>query len=107
MRSLVRVFVAVALLSAVPGMPAQQPEIVHAQLSTQNGGQGLKAILSHRTDSPVWVGYTVPVNEFSSGWGESRVSYLEGYGASNTSYTGGGNRSFDHAVILLRVEDGG
>jgi hypothetical protein len=108
MHPLVRLFVAVAILPAASAAPAQQPKIVHAQLVTEAGTQGLNTVLHNlkRQTSPQWIGYSIPVmNNFASGWSENRVAYLEG----NTESSGNSesnNQKFDHAVILLRVADG-
>jgi HEAT repeat protein len=110
MRPFVRLFVAAVMISVAPVMQAQQPKIVHAQLTTEAGSQGLNALLhglKHQTN-PQWIGYAVPVmNNFSSGWNERRVTYLEGNGDSNgNSVDGHNSRTFDRTVILLRVADG-
>jgi len=110
MRPFVRLFVAAAIISVAPAMQAQQPKIVHAQLTTEAGSQGLNAVLhglKHQTN-PQWIGYSVPViNNFSSGWNERRVTYLEGDRDSNGNSADGKNsRTFDRTVILLRVSDG-
>ncbi len=110
MRPFVRLFVAAAIISVAPAVPAQQPKIVHAQLTTESGSQGLNSVLhgvKHQTN-PQWIGYAVPViNNFSSGWNENRVTYLEGNGDSNGNSVDSNNRrTFDRTVILLRVSDG-
>jgi len=91
-------------------MLGQQPKIVHAQLTTEAGSQGLNAVLHglKRQTNPQWIGYSVPViNNFSSGWNERRVTYLEGKGDSNGNSVDSNNgRTFDSTMILLRVSDG-
>jgi HEAT repeat protein len=110
MRPFVRLFVTAAIISVAPAMQAQQPKIVHAQLTTEAGSQGLNAVLRglKRQTNPQWIGYSVPViNNFSSGWNERRVTYLEGKGDSNGNSVDSNNgRTFDHTMILLRVSDG-
>jgi HEAT repeat protein len=108
MRPLVRFFLAVAVICAVPAMKAQ-PKIVHAQLTTEAGSHGLSALihnLTHQTN-PQWVGYSLPVvTNFSSGWNERRVVYLEGDTNSNEKSENNDNQTFDHAIILLRIAEG-
>jgi HEAT repeat protein len=111
MRLFVRLFTIATLVSAVAMMPAQQPKIVHAQLATEGGNQGLNAVLHNlkHQNNPRWVGFSIPVidDKFSSGWNESRVTYLEGNrDESGNAHEDSSDRSFDHAVILLRVIDG-
>jgi hypothetical protein len=109
MQPVVRVFVAVVILSAASAVPAQQPKIVHAQLLSDAGTQGLNAVLHNlkRQTNPQWIGYSVPVvNGFSSGWNERRVVYLEGDTKSSGSSESSATRTFDHSVILLRVTEG-
>jgi HEAT repeat protein len=110
MRPFVRLSITAATVFATSTMLAQQPKVVHAQLTTEAGSQGLNLVfhnLRHQTN-PQWVGYSVPViNNFSSGWNESRVTYLEGNRDDNeSSRESNSNRAFDRAVILLRVTDG-
>jgi HEAT repeat protein len=110
MQPFVCFFVAFAAILAAPAMQAQQPKIVHAQLATEAGTQGLNAVLHDlkRQANPQWIGYSVPViNNFSSGWNESRVTYLEGNrDAVGDSVENNSKQTFDHAVVLLRVSDG-
>jgi len=109
MRLFARLFVTAAVVSVVPAMPAQQPKIVHAKLTTEAGAQGLNAVLHNLKpqDNPQWIGYSVPVmSRFSSGWNESRITYLEGNRDENGNSQEGSNQTFDQAVILLRVTEG-
>jgi HEAT repeat protein len=86
---------------------AQQPQFIHATLTTTAADHGLNAALDtlKRESSPLWVGYSIPVAEkFSSGW-YSRVSYLE---ADHPNYKkddtlNSSNTSYNHAVILFRI----
>ena len=107
MQPFVCLFVAAAIISAAPAMLGQQPKIVHAQLTTEAGSQGLNAVLHglKRQTNPQWIGYSVPViNNFSSGWNERRVTYLEGKGDSNGNSVDSNNgRTFDSTMILLRA----
>lgn len=109
MRDLLRIFVATAVLSAAPTLLAQQPTIVHGQMTTETANHGLNATLDSlkQQKGVVWIGYSVPVvNKFSSGWNSSRIEYLEGNGDSVVNNSEGGSQSSDQAVILLRVADG-
>ncbi len=56
MRLFVHLFAAAALVSVVPVMPAQQPKVVHTQLTTEAGGQGLNAVLHNlkSQNNPQW-----------------------------------------------------
>ena len=70
---------ALAILMLCPMLYAQQPNIVHAQLTNRAADHGLSAELTspEKTDAPQWVGYSVPTtNPFNSSWGTSHVSYL-------------------------------
>jgi hypothetical protein len=109
MRAFVRVFATALVLSAATALSAQQPTVVHGQVTTEAANRGLGTVvdgLKQQKDA-VWVGYSIPViNKFSSGWNSSRIDYLEGRNDGNVNESEGSNQSFDHAVILLRVADG-
>ena len=94
-------------LTATAGL-AQQPTIDHAQLTTRSGERGLAPELetAERGTSPVWVGWSIPVQGgFSSGWDTDRPVMLEGEGRSIDGDHQQSKR-FDHAVVLLRVASG-
>jgi HEAT repeat protein len=102
-------FVAVGLLSAEPMMSAQQPKIVHAQLTIQFGDQGLNPVLhsQRRQSAPQWIGYSIPIlNRISSGWSKNEPIYLEGDRDSSRHVEESSKQTFDHAAVLLRVIDG-
>ena len=64
------------VLSASPVILAQQPQVDHAQLTTQSVDHGLSAALDglRRQNAPLWAGYTIPVSDkFSSGWRSNGV----------------------------------
>ncbi len=109
MRAAVRTLIAILVLSVAANGFAQQPTVVHGQVTTEAANHGLgRAIdgLKQQKDA-VWVGYSVPaISKFSSGWNSSRVDYLEGNGDAITNESEGNNQSSDHAVILLRIADG-
>ncbi len=109
MRAFARAFVATTILSAATALFAQQPTVVHGQVTTEAANHGLKAVvdgLKQQKDT-VWVGYSIPViNKFSSGWNSSHIDYLEGNNVAIANESEGSNQSSDHAVILLRVADG-
>ncbi|HEU5340912.1 HEAT repeat domain-containing protein [Edaphobacter sp.] len=99
--------VVLAALAVAPCMLAQQPEVLHAQLTTQPAGSLGKTIDTlKQQNAPLWIGYSIPViGTFSSGWNNDPIAYLEGRNSS--TYTSGTARpSFDHANILLRAEGG-
>lgn len=100
------VFAAVAAASAVP---AQQPEVLHAQLSSQTAGNLASTIDSlERQAGPLWVGYAVPTTQkFSSGWNNDQTAYLEGdHDYGRTSSAAETKHDSDHANLLLRLEAG-
>jgi len=109
MRAAVRTLIAILVLSVAANGFAQQPTVVHGQVTTEAANHGLgRAIdgLKQQKDA-VWVGYSVPaISKFSSGWNSSRVDYLEGNGDAVTNESEGSNQSSDHAVILLRIAEG-
>jgi hypothetical protein len=109
MRAFVRDFSTALVLSAATALLAQQPTIVHGQVTTEAATHGLGAVveaLKQQKDA-VWVGYSIPViNKFSLGWNSSHIDYLEGKNDSIVNDSEGSNPSSDHAVILLRVADG-
>jgi hypothetical protein len=109
MRAFVRIFATALVLSAATALSAQQPTVIHGQVTTEAANRGLGTIVDglKQQKEPVWVGYSIPVvNKFSSGWNNSRIDYLEGRNDANVNEPEGSNQSFDHAVILLRVADG-
>jgi HEAT repeat protein len=109
MRAFVRGFVTTLVLSAATTLSAQQPTIVHGQVTTETANQGLGRVIDglKQQKDAVWLGYSIPViNKFSSGWNSNRIDYLEGNNNVTVNESGEGNQSFDHAVILLRVADG-
>ena len=98
-----------AALAAAPAMHAQQPEVLHAQLTTQPAGNLDSTIASLKQQAgPLWVGYAVPTTQkFSAGWGNDQTTYLEGEHNSGARVAEGeANRTFDHTNILLRIEAG-
>ena len=109
MRAFVRVFATALVLSAATALSAQQPTVVHGQVTTEAANRGLGAVVDglKQQKEPVWVGYSIPVvNKFSSGWNSSHIDYLEGNNNTIFNESEGSNQSFDHAMILLRVADG-
>jgi len=110
MRFPTRSLVLTAVLSCATGMFAQQPEVVHTQLTTQAADHGLNTALDtlKRESAPLWVGYSVPVvDRFSSGWNSNRVARLEGdRSPDNSDDVVAKHATFDHALILLRLSGG-
>jgi HEAT repeat protein len=108
MQTFVRAFVTTTVLSAATALFAQQPTIVHGQVTTEAADHELNAALDglKRQNSTMWVGYSIPVvSKFSSGWNSDRIAYLEGNGDSAND-SDGSSKSSDRAVILLRIADG-
>ena len=109
MRAFVRVFVTAFVLSVTATLFAQQPTVVHGQVTTEAANRGLGTVIDglKQQKDAVWVGYSIPViNKFLLGWNSSRIDYLEGKNDGIVNETEGSNQSSDHAVILLRVADG-
>jgi hypothetical protein len=109
MRAFARVFATALVLSATTTLFAQQPTVVHGQVTTEAANHGLGPVIDglKQQKDAVWVGYSIPViNKFSSGWNSSRIDYLEGKNDGIANESEGSNQSSDHAVILLRVADG-
>jgi hypothetical protein len=109
MRNLARIFVATTAMSWATALFAQQPTVVHGQVTTEAADHGLSAALDglKRQNSAIWVGYSIPViSKFSSGWNSSRIAYLEGHSDSEINDSDGNSKSSDRAVILLRIADG-
>ncbi len=98
-----------ALLS-VHYIAAQQPAVLHAQLSTIAPNQGLAAQIDtvKRTGAPTWVAWQIPVAEgFHSGAAAGRVIFLESsnpYDEHHAPYT---DAVLDHLDILMRIAGGG
>jgi HEAT repeat protein len=107
MRPLVRTLAVIVVFCAVTAF-AQQPQFLHARLTTLAAAHGLNAELDTLKGeaAPLWVGYSIPVVEkMSSGW-TSRVSYLEGDRPNvKEDNVDASKLSYDHAVILFRIAD--
>lgn len=108
MRTLARILVATAILSGTTALFAQQPTIVHGQVTTEVADHGLSGAIDSlkRQKDAMWVGYSIPVVSKFSGWNSSHIDYLEGNGDSIVSDSEENRQSSDHAVILFRVADG-
>ena len=67
MRSFTRVLVLAAAISATSVLPAQQPEVLHGQITTQAAAHGLTPYLDSlkHENAPLWVGYSIPVSKNS------------------------------------------
>lgn len=108
MRTFVHAFVTFVLSAATP-LFAQQPTVIHGQVTTEAANHGLATVIDglKQQKDAVWVGYSIPVNnKFSSGWNSDHIEYLEGNNNVTVNESEGSHQSFDHAVILLRVADG-
>ena len=86
---------------------AQQPEILHGQLSTHTASRGLSLELDtlKRENAQLWVGYSIPVSDrFNSGWGSNGVTYLEGGNRGDRDDDAKESApSFNHADVLIRI----
>ncbi|RXH56467.1 HEAT repeat domain-containing protein [Granulicella sibirica] len=95
-------------LLAAAALQAQQPTIVHAQLTTEPVGTSLATRLDElrHSSTPVWVGYSIPVAPgFDKSNESDQTSFLEGDHESHTyrnddSHPG---QSIDHETVLLRL----
>ena len=109
MRAFMHTFAIASTLSMATALFAQQPTVVHSQLTTETVDRDLQTALNNlkQQKSAAWVGYSISVNnKFSSGWNSSHVEYLEGNGDTVVNDSGNSGQSSDHAVILLRIADG-
>jgi len=109
MKHLTRFFAFTIVLFTASALFAQQPEVLHGQVITQNVDHGLAATLDtlKHEKTPLWTGYAIPVvDKFSNGWDSDRVAYLEGDHSYSGDDSAKSNKTFDHALILLRVDGG-
>ncbi len=109
MRQIIRVLVLGATLAVASTLPAQQPQIINAQLTTQSASRGLGAEIDSlkHSDAPVWLGYSIPVAEhFHGGWNSERIAYLEDDHHTSISTDGTKDSPQDHAVLLFRIAAG-
>ncbi len=109
MRQLIRVCAFAMSVAVASTLPAQQPQIIHAQLTTQSASRGLGAEIDNlkRSDVTAWLGYSIPVAEhLHNGWNSDQIAYLE-EDHHTGSYSGAGKDSpQDHAVLLFRIASG-
>jgi len=87
---------------------AQQPRLVHAQLTTRADvhDPALQIEATKKTNAVSWVAWPVKTLEtFNTGWNNDQTVYLEGdhHDESNGFRT---QDSTDFALILIRVSDG-
>lgn len=95
---------------AAAQFPAQQPTVVHAQLTTEPAPDGPRSALDRleRSGQTVWLAYSVLTNaRISIGSRTPDIAYLEN-DASHGSY--GSSRDVnapaeDHALLLFRIAD--
>jgi HEAT repeat protein len=109
MRPFLRAAFATVVLSSTPFLFSQQPVVLHGQVTTETADRGLNSVIesAKKLSSPTWIGYSVPVvNKFGSGWSSRDVDYLEGNNNSTSDDSDATRKTFDRAVILLRVADG-
>jgi HEAT repeat protein len=110
MRLLAPVLMLASVMSVATAASSQQPQIVHAQLTTQAVDHGLNAALDglKKQDSPLWIAYSFPVvDKFSSGWNSGDTEYLESGHSDEADISGNkDDHTSGHAVLLLRVANG-
>jgi len=107
MRSITRTLAAITVFSAITAF-AQQPQFIHARLTTTAAAHGLNAELDtlKAEAAPLWVGYSIPVAEKESSGGNPHTVYLEGDHPNVKDDTvDSSRRSYDHAVLLFRIAD--
>lgn len=106
MQAFVRSSVIATVLSMAHVLPAQQPTILHGQVTTDNHGLAPALDTAKKATGITWIGYSVPVvSKFSNGWRSNDVEYLEGT-SSEMTQSDENRKTFDHANILIRVADG-
>lgn len=108
MRHLTRALATVVVFSTVTAF-AQQPQFVHAHLTTTSA-HGLNAEIGTLKGeaAPLWVGYEIPVAEKSFSGQYPRISYLEGdHPNMKDDVVDSGNHSYDHAIVLFRIANHG
>lgn len=100
-------FFATAALFATTSLPAQQPSVVHAQLTTEAAPAGPQPALDHLTRSGqvAWLAYSIPTAKpFHSGSQNVATAFLEGDGSWRSSGSYSDNTTAqDHALVLFRV----
>ena len=106
MLSKARTLAAIVILSTATGF-AQQPQFLHARLTTASAEHGLNVELDSlkRETAPLWVGYNIPVTQKTFSDRYPRIDYLE---ADHPTYkeedaASSSETSYDHAVLLLRI----
>jgi hypothetical protein len=110
MRAFGRTLTATLILVVAARVLAQQPSVVHGQVTTESANHGLGKVIDglKQQKDVLWVGYSIPViSRISSGWNSSRVDYLEGNGDANVNESEANTQPSDHALILLRIAAGG
>ncbi len=110
MRSISHAFIlATLLLSGSAILPAQQPKVANAQVSTQPVDRNLQATLEKlkQSTTPLWAGYVIPTAKpFNSNWNSSHVSYLEKNSHSESNSEENASTGEGHAVVLYRLAAG-
>ena len=105
---LVRLVFALALLATGALLTAQQPQVTNAQLSTQPGGDLTETIATlERSPGPLWIGYLFPTAQPVTTNTSAGVTYLEKKSAGSGYRGGDYTHTADHALLLLRIADGG
>lgn len=106
MRPIASLFVLGAMLSA-RALIAQQPTVLHAQLSKVTAARELGAQIDQlkRNATPEWIGYAIAVSPGFHSDENGSIRLLEG-GDREENHGPSQNTSFDHLNILMRVSGG-
>jgi len=107
MRRIVPLF-AVGFMLSMHTLAAQQPTILHAQVSTVSANHALTTQIEQlkQSASPTWVGYAITVRPgFHSGWGGGSITLLE-EGGHYEDHGRSQDHSFDHVNLLMRISNG-
>ena len=89
-------------------LPAQQPTVVHAQLTAEAAPNGPRPVLGRleRSGQTAWLAYSIPTNDkVYLGNHSQTISYLESENAnwSSGSQNDSSNPAEDHVLLLFRI----
>lgn len=107
MRQLIRLTVlAIAFTGVVAA--AQQPKIVHAELTSKSASKGIAGEIEalKKAGGVTWVGYSIPVTPRYSHDGNDGTAYLEGEHQSASVEHENEAKAQTSAVLLMRIAGG-
>ncbi|MCU1323584.1 MAG: repeat protein [Acidobacteriaceae bacterium] len=106
MRLFARITGIAVVLSAAAACVGQQPNVVHAQLSSKSASKGLATeVDAVKGGGVAWIGWDVAtVSGFHSGW-DNGPAYLEGDHPSSQQRQE--QKDLGRGVVLLRVDESG